>query len=171
MEINPTPDAEREAFEALLKYDAETGVLTWKAKPYRGIVVGSEAGSIRTFGYRRIRIFGREHCAHRIAWLLHFGEWPRQHLDHINGKRADNRIANLRLADFTLNGENQRRPQKNNRSGFLGVVADGSDNHRPWKAVIKVAGRSKSIGHFDTPEEAHDAYIKAKRQLHKGCTL
>src|SRR3546814_6128350 len=31
--------------------------------------------------------------AHRVAWAIHYGEWPNGQIDHINGDPSDNRIA------------------------------------------------------------------------------
>ena len=48
--------------------------------------------------------------AHRAIWLFVNGKIPNGlFIDHINRKRSDNRIANLRLADAKLNAENRRR--------------------------------------------------------------
>ncbi len=44
--------------------------------------------------------------AHRLAWFYVHGVWPKEQIDHINGDKADNCIANLRLADFSKNQAN-----------------------------------------------------------------
>jgi hypothetical protein len=42
---------------------------------------------------------------------------------------------------------------------------------RKYVAQIMVDKKNKNLGLFNSAEEAHDAYVKAKRKLHVGCTL
>jgi hypothetical protein len=92
---------------------------------------------------------------------------PPRPIDHINGDPSDNRISNLRDVSRTENQENQRRAQRHNKVGLLGV----SPNGKGFISRIKVAGRKVNLGTFPTPEIAHAVYVKAKRYLHAGCTL
>lgn len=100
---------------------------------------------------------------HRLAWFLHYGEWPTCQVDHINGDRHDNRISNLRLASSSENQRNRKRP-KNNTSGYKGV--SWIEHYQMWQATIKFDGKNKYLGRFDTPEEASDAYNKAALRHH-----
>jgi hypothetical protein len=54
-----------------------------------------------------------------------------------------------------------------NKVGLLGVSAAGNR----WRATIVVNGKQKHLGCFATPEEAHTAYLAAKREWHRGCTV
>lgn len=114
-----------------------------------------------------VKIDGCKVMAHRIAWLIYFGHWPDGDIDHINGDRSDNRIINLRDVSRTINLQNRRSPQSTNATGYLGVHRD----KRRYVAQIKTPDRNIRIGTFRTPEEAHAAYINAKRELHEGNTL
>ena len=152
---------------ALLHYDPETGRFTWKAKTSIRSVIGAEAGALQKRGYRSIGLCGHRYFAHRLAWLYVHGEWPKGEIDHINGLHADNRIANLRDVPPQLNKQNIRKCNRDNKSGFLGVSANG----KRWAAQLDRNGRKVYIGTFDTPEEAHRAYVAAKRRLHPGSTL
>lgn len=40
-----------------------------------------------------------------------------------------------------------------------------------WRGQIVLNGKSKHLGCFATEEEAHEAYLAAKRQIHIGCTI
>ena len=40
-----------------------------------------------------------------------------------------------------------------------------------FKARITVKGKEILLGRFDTAEEAHAAYLEAKRVHHPGCTI
>lgn len=76
--------------------------------------------------------------AHRLAWRLHYGEWPLQELDHINGDGTDNRISNLRPA--TRGQNNQHRTKfKNNSSGEPNVSWDSKAN--AWRVSVMACGR------------------------------
>lgn len=85
----------------------------------------------------------------------------------INGVRSDNRWANLRMVSRSVNNQNQRRARKDNKSGLLGV----RPNRARWAASIFVYGKKHHLGTYDTAEEAHAVYIKAKRGLHVGNQL
>lgn len=151
----------------VLVYEPSTGKLFWRNDVFKGPRAGTLAGNIHPNGYWRVRIDGVTHLAHRVIWLHVHGSWPRHQIDHINGSRADNRIANLRDVDNRTNSENKRKPNSRNVTGFMGVVK----HRKRFKAVIRVMDQGVHIGVFDDPMEAHHAYIQAKRSLHKGCTL
>lgn len=87
-----------------------------------------------------------------------------QVVDHIDGNRQHDLLANLRCASFSENGFN-RRANKNNTSGYKGVYA--SKNSR-WNAKIMVNRKSINLGHFGSAEEARDAYVAGERLYAKG---
>lgn len=164
-EANKRPDLTADRLRELVSYDPQNGVFRWVAPPkHKGPAVGKVAGSDHGGGYRKIKIDGRQHLAHRLAWLYVHGEWPRGLLDHVNGDRGDNRIVNLREATEAQNGQNRRRSQSNNAARLLGVAPTRSGR---WKAQIHVAGKQTHLGTFATPEQAHEAYLSAKVRLHE----
>lgn len=162
-------DRLREAFS----YDPETGAITLRAdRSGSPRSAGETALSAHGDGYSLVYVGGRSFYAHRIAWALGHGAWPVGYIDHVNGDRADNRLANLRETTKRGNAENMRHAYKNNRTGMLGV------NHRPdykglkkYRARIRVDGRLIHLGDYYTAEDAHGAYLEAKRRMHAGCTL
>ena len=114
-------DLTAERLREVLDYGPDTGVFTWKIRTNSRVKVGDVAGALRPDGYIQISIDGRLHRAHRLAWLYVTGESPPDQIDHINGVRDDNRIANLRLATSAENKQNLRRAKSRNKTGFLGV--------------------------------------------------
>jgi hypothetical protein len=82
-------------------------------------------------------------------------------IDHINGDRGDNRIANLRWCSRNQNQHNKGKC-KTNTSGFKGVCREDGK----WRASIWLNNKFNRIGSFDTPEEAFDAYKAKARELH-----
>lgn len=167
----PVKDQISEAdLKTALDYDEATGIFTWKAPTGRRTRIGDVAGAITEKGYRVIGVKGKVYFAHRLAWLYVHGKWPTEFLDHINGDRADNRIANLREADRALNGQNLKQATAQNQSsGFLGVSK--VKTKKKWRAMIDYQGLKISLGYFETPELAHQAYLMVKRKLHDGCTI
>lgn len=161
-----------EKLKALMHYEPETGVFTWRVPSGRWgrIPAGTVAGGLsKTTGSRIIRIAGFSYLEHRLAWLYVYGVWPSKCIDHINGVRSQNDIKNLRDVSHIVNGQNQRRAHPRNISGLLGVSWNARDHS--WRASITVDSRNKNLGCFTTPEQAHQAYLTAKRNLHEGCTI
>lgn len=154
---------------AVLHYDPETGVFKWlQALSPRGLV-GTQAGGVRPDGYRTITIDGKPYLAHRLAWFYVHGQWPSYLLDHRDGLRDDNRISELRDADWFVNNQNRHVAMGHSQTKLLGAFpVKGSDR---FESRICLAGKSKYLGRFDTPEEAHQAYLAAKRIHHPGSTL
>jgi len=107
------------------------------------------------------------HGASRLAWLITYGKWPVNEIDHVDGNQQNNRIANLRDVPHRINMQNRKKATRHNKCGFLGVTAIG----RKWAAKITAGGKLTYIGLYPTPELAHAAYLEAKRQLHAGCTI
>lgn len=158
-----------EQFRKVLSYDESTGHFRWLVQ--RGPVKAGAAAGSKLGDYLSIRVFGKTYLSHRIAVLVVTGEWPTKGMDvdHIDGNKLNNAWANLRVVDKRTNNQNLRRARTGSRSGLIGAHWDGSVNK--WLAGIRINGRNTYIGRFDTPEEAHAAYIAAKRQFHAGCTI
>lgn len=147
----------------LLDYDTGTGLFVWKS----GWKKGKAAGWIKKDGYAYVCIRYTTYLAHRIAWFYVHGEFPADQIDHINGVRSDNRIANLRPVSRTENAHNQRRAQASSHTKILGVGRSGTR----YRARIRVNRKYIHLGCFGTAEEAYEAYLEAKRTFHAGNTL
>ena len=160
-------DLTAELVREYLNYDPDTGVFTWRKKSSPKSVVGAVAGDAKPNGYRTIQLLGCRNFAHRLAWFYVYGVWPKHHIDHINGVRDDNRIANLRDVTQQHNVHNERKPRRGNP--YLGVSY--SKDRDKYLAQIYANGKAKNLGRYDTPEEAYAVYIEAKRKLHAGCTI
>lgn len=139
-----------DALKSLLRYDPETGLIYWIAKG-RGMIKKKAAGTLLYSGYLGICIGPKRLQAHRIAWALHHGNWPKDQIDHINGIKTDNRICNLREATNSQNGKNLGI-SKANTSGVKGVCFEKYTNR--WKATIRVEGKYISLGRFGSIEDA-----------------
>jgi len=149
----------------LLRCDAEAGKLYWKPRPremfssqkgyrtWEARFAGKEAfTALNRNGYLHGCILYTYFLSHRVIWAMHYGEWPDDHMDHINHNRTDNRISNMRVV---TNAENHKNTKmlSNNTSGHTGV--DWVKKDRVWRARIGAV----VIGSFGSKEEA----VKARR--------
>lgn len=157
------PNLTLEYLTSRLSYCPETGEFRWRAPKSNRVKAGDIAGGHNGNGYIRISIDGRYHYAHRLAWMFVNGAMPDCEIDHADGNRSNNRIANLRPAQHYENSQNQPL-RSTNTSGRHGV--SWSKPHSRWAAYIMFKGRKRHLGLFDSVDEAGEAYVKAKSQLH-----
>jgi hypothetical protein len=155
---------------ARLRYEPEPGALIWlvrpiadcaserEAKRWNTCWAGKRAGTVKARGWRDIVIDDHTYRAARIIWQIVTGEWPPFEIDHWNGDRSDDRWSNLRHATKSQNMGNQKR-HADGTSGFKGVVWVKKDCC--WKAQIGHKYTTRYLGSFDSPEEAHAAYMAA----------
>ena len=142
----------------LLSYDPVTGDLWWKFMPFRRTREGTIAGCVRSDKYRIIGIHGTNFLAHRLAWLITYGDWPKGQIDHVNMNRDDNRLSNLRDVSVSSNQANCRA-RRDSPFGMKGVGRH-KDGKR-FRARIHVEGKEIYLGVYSTPEQAHAAYCAA----------
>jgi len=139
-----------EEVKSKFRYEPETGHIYW-VKLGKGKIKKKPAGTKVSSGYIGICVGDKRYFAHRLAWVLHYGFWPNEQIDHINGDKADNRISNLREATNSQNGKNYGFNTRNT-SGVKGVSFCKSTGR--WRAIIKVNHKSKCLGRYDTKENA-----------------
>lgn len=149
----PSPDRLRE----VLTYDPKTGLLFWRITRGNKALAGNEAGG-KTGDYVYVTIDGVQMLGHRVIWAIVKGEWPDRHIDHEDRDGHNNIWTNLRKAGKSLNAANAKL-RKSSTSGFKGVSR--SKNGKRWLAKII----NCHLGTFDTPEEAHAAYMSAAKEV------
>lgn len=129
------------------KYDKETGIIT---SPKNKIIDGVSHGYIIvSFRYnnKSITIKGQQ-----LAWYLEYNEVPIV-IDHINRISTDNRLSNLRNITQQKNNFNK------NPKGYF-------KSYGKFRAVIRLNNKNIHLGSFKTEEEAHQAYLDAKKIYH-----
>jgi hypothetical protein len=80
--------------------------------------------------------------------------------DHINGDTLNNQRENLREVTYAQNQMNSRKRTSSGQatsSQYKGVTRF----RNKWHSTITINGRQTHLGTFDTPEEAHAAYLRA----------
>lgn len=146
-----------EEFNKELHYDRDSGVFT-RVLAKAGIGCGI-AGSVNVDGYVLIVLNGKREYAHRLAWLLEHGEFPKLQIDHINGCKSDNRICNLREVSAQENAKN--RPKDSNNINENVGVRFRRDTSK-WTASIHVEGTKVNLGCFINYSDALNARKNAE---------
>lgn len=160
MKTNELPSQER--LQELFRYNPETGVLMWATREESKRVHWKNAGKIALnskspSGYKRGSINRISVRAHRIIFKLVHGIEPDE-IDHINGDRSDNRIANLRSCSRRENMTNLRSRRNGATELPLNVTRQKSGN---FTASIKFRSRTYFLGTFPTKDEASAAAMGA----------
>jgi len=121
MKIRKLPDLD--ILNHYFHYSHETGELKWKNPSSKKTRTGNIAGSKGSDGYIVVNLHKIHYPVHRIIWKMTTKSDPERLIDHINGDRSDNRIENLREAEFWQNLCN-RGKNKNNTSGIKNICFD-----------------------------------------------
>ena len=118
-------------------YNPDTGIFTWK-KSGHGKRNGQIAGCLCKYKhYAVVNLNKKTLYLHRLAWIYMHGSIEKNMvIDHINGKRSDNRICNLRMVTFKENSLNQNYHRAEPRNG---------KNGKPSKLSVFLSKQSNSV--------------------------
>lgn len=138
-----------EIFDRNFSYNPDTGKLFWKL-PGKGRQLNKAVGKLNDQGYNVLMFNYRNYRVSRIAWLLSYGQWPSQNIDHINRIRSDDRLINLRDVSQSENILNCST-HWDSETGVKGVS-------RRLSGSYYVRKQGKLIGTYATIEAAQKAY-------------
>jgi hypothetical protein len=149
------------------------GTLVWKKRPinhFRSVNAcnswnsrfADHACDSKSNKKKIVVLDGKYFAAHRIVWALHYNDWPRGIIDHIDGNPHNNRIDNLRDVMPQENSKNMKK-HSTNTSGFSGLYFD--KRKKRWVVQIMHSGGTKYFGSYKDKEEAIEARHKAYKQL------
>ena len=135
------------------------GSVEWKhgqrgGKPYR------THGHKTSRGYMCVRINGSKVDVHRlIAEAYTEGYSTEISVDHVNGRRDDNRPKNLRMASHSQQMMGHRDKAQGCSSKFRGVNMEKGSGK--YKAQVQRDGEKTYLGTFDSEGDAARAYDAA----------
>ncbi len=154
-----TQDILKELFEYREDGMFTSRVATSNGKRLPGTLV---VGHIDALGYRICSIKNISRKYHRLVFLYHHGWMPR-FLDHINQKKCDNRIENLRAATTSQNMGNVKKFKKNASSKFKGVSFH--KHMKKYISHVNTGGKLHHLGYFANEKEAALAYDKKAKEV------
>lgn len=135
-----------------LAYNPNTGMFMWVMRfnnkhslrvPFSGTINGS--------GYLYVTVGGICYRANRLAWALHYGNWPTNLIDHEDGDKTNNKINNLRDVTNTVNMCNSKKNSRNT-SGAMGI--DWRARTSAYRVRISVNGKRIILGEYRNLDEA-----------------
>lgn len=159
----PRAPLTQELLKTALHYGPDTGIFTWLIHRKGTARAGSRAGAWKSGGYRHVQVFGVRYEEHRLAWFYMHGVWPNGEIDHIDRRKDNNCIANLRDVSRSENQQNMLM-QSNNTSGHRGV--SWSKSAKRWVASIVLHQKLTYLGSFVAIEDACAAYKAAAASMH-----
>ena len=118
--------------------------------------------NIGTTGYYRVMLYKnnkhKNYKVHQLVAMAFLGHIPCGYdivCDHIDNNPLNNRVDNLQL----INQRNNCSKRLNGTSQYIGVYWVKSNKN--WRAMIRIKGKKKHLGVFDSEIEASKAYQKA----------
>lgn len=142
----------------LFSYD--DGILYWKSHGDGYECVTGRAAGYKVNGYTRLNIDDKVYLAHRIIWIMFHGDIADDHvIDHIDRNRSNNKIENLRMVSFSLNGHNR---ESNNVYKYK--------NRNKYLACIEIDGK-RITKYFDNIEDGKEWVSKIKNDLYKNIDI
>lgn len=142
--------------EDAFSYNPETGEITRTVTTSSRAPKGRVVGSPNQNGYLGFYFSGRRYTCSRVAWYLYYGSWPEGDVDHLDNDRTNNRINNLEDVSHRVNC--QRRSIRTKKKLPLGVRLHPRSGK--YEAQASIGGRTKYLGTYRTPEQAHQRYLE-----------
>lgn len=146
-------------FRRCLSYDPITGEMRWKISLGNRAPVGKIINTNCKARYPRVRLHNKLMPAHRVAWALAYGVWPKYEIDHKDRNPKNMRLDNLRDVPHTINMQN---------TAAKGICFDTSRNK--YMAYIDVYGKRKYLGRFDSKAAAELARSTAVKKFFEAIT-
>lgn len=155
----------------------------WKAVPnYEGLYDVSDLGRVKSLKFGKERILKqtlgssagyytvslckdrkqKTFQIHQLLAITFLGHMPDGHkivTDHIDNDKTNNRLDNLQLISQR---KNCSKDKKNGISKFTGV--DWDKLSKKWRTRIRINGKEKYLGLFNTEEEARAEYDRALKE-------
>ena len=142
-------------------FDYEDGKLLWKVRTSNRVSLGDTAGTMTSNNYYMVRYDGLHRMLHRVIWDYFNDSCEGFIVDHTDGDSVNNRIENLRLANYSTNAFNSKSHEDS------AVPYKGVSKHKDqFRAQISVNGSRVHLGLFDTAEKASEAYRNKAKGLH-----
>jgi hypothetical protein len=137
----------QELAKSLWDYDPNTGLLFWKVKAAKKTHIGACACTEHKRAvyttYYKVTYNYRNYLAHRIVWLMLFGELP-ESIDHKDGNGLNNREDNLRKATKAENQWN-RGKARTNTTGYKNVVFIEYEGKLGWAYAVQMRVEKKRV--------------------------
>ena len=111
--------------------------------------------------YNCININKKHYLLHRVNYYIHNPEWDiydnskNNEIDHIDRNPLNNHISNLRVVTHSQNSQN---------TDAKGYCYDKRRNK--YLTRITINGKQKTLGRYDTEQEAREIYLKYKKENH-----
>jgi len=139
-----------------LKYDPVTGFLYRKYKYHNNVIAGKRACrpcNNKKQDHLDVVLCSRNYPAHRIIWLMLYGNFPKLHIDHIDHNETNNKSNNLREVTQLNNNKNSSK-RKDNTTGITGVWISKVNGNKKYMAEIRDLNHKNIRKSFYTLEEA-----------------
>lgn len=114
-------------------------------------------GNLDSYGYYNIGRKKLSSSVHRMVGIAFLEVLHPSYIqiDHINGKRGDNRIENLRWCSISDNQINRKTHRNGKLAGASYIKSLGK-----WCSQINVNGQYIFLGYYATELEAHTVYLE-----------
>lgn len=119
---------------------------------------GKKVGYTEKDGYLRTNVGGKKYYVHVIIFIMLTGREPTGVIDHLNGVRSDCRIENLKEKTIRMNSCNRECHRK-------GKLAGVKKRKGKFISRIKINGKEKYLGTFETEIEAHNCYMNNLKEI------
>lgn len=151
-------------------FEYRDGELYWKINIYAGknklqhrIKIGDKAGCIayngtKKYPYKAVTHQNKQYVIARIIFLM-FNKYLPEFVVYKDGNSLNTKIENLIEANTS-----QQQYRRANKTKYKGVSFCKKENK--YKSQIRTNCKLVHLGYYDTPEEAHKAYLEAKEKYH-----